>query len=173
MIIDEITFEENIKRTYFACDIEKCKGACCTLDGGRGAPLLDEELQEIENAFPIIKKYLPEKHLATIKKYGLYEGNPGKYATQCVENKACVFVYYENDIALCAFEKAFLQKEISWQKPLSCHLFPIRINRVTQTAFFEYCSVCSPALEKGTKEHILLEDFLEKPLQRITIKKQI
>ena len=87
-IIGEITVNERIAHEHFACDVTLCKGACCTLPGGRGAPLEDDEPKELEFAFPFAKRFLSEKHLETIQQFGLYEGTSGSYATTCVEEKA-------------------------------------------------------------------------------------
>lgn len=167
--IAEIEVHQSIAETKFSCDLSVCKGACCTFPGGRGAPLYDNEVQEIEKAFPIIKNYLPELHRMVISEYGLVDGDKGNYATQCVDGKACVFVYYDNDIAKCAFERAFYEKKLSWQKPLSCHLFPIRIGQTENNGkeiHFEYFSECVPALEKGKKENTALNRFVSTPLER-------
>ncbi len=166
-VIQETTVDQPVASIKFACDLKSCKGACCTLRGGRGAPLLSEEISEIQKAYPIIKKYLSDEHLARIDEMGLFEGSEEDYTTPCYENRACVFVTYENGIAKCSFEKAYLKGEISWRKPLSCHLFPIRIDRGTQDHLrFEFISECNPALDKGSEEDIYLTDFLKEALVR-------
>jgi Protein of unknown function (DUF3109) len=167
-IIEEITVEEQIAEINFACDLQACKGACCTLKGGRGAPLLDSEVDEIRQAFPSVRKYLPKEHLDWIEKNGLVEGYPGRSTTQCVNDEACVFVYYEDGIAKCSFEKAYLQKEIQWRKPVSCHLFPIRREHgVDERLRFEYLHECRHALQRGEREKIPLYQFLESALTRV------
>ncbi|HEY4612810.1 MAG TPA: DUF3109 family protein [Bacteroidota bacterium] len=166
-LIQETIVDGSIATTKFACDLERCKGACCTLHGGRGAPLLESELDEIRNAFPAVKKYLSEKHLQTIETHGLFEGGPGDYSTACVDNRACVFVTYEHGIARCSFEKAYLNGEVSWRKPSSCHLFPIRVDsRERKHLRYEFLAECAPALERGEREGIFLSDFLDDALTR-------
>ena len=165
-VISEISVHESVAETKFACDLEACKGACCTFPGGRGAPLRDDEVAEIEKAFPLVESTLPPEHRNAIKRHGLVDGSSGNFATQCVEGKACVFVFYDKDIAKCSFEKAFLEKKIQWRKPLSCHLFPIRIARDGGGIHYEYFSECEPALERGRKEGIALHRFSSEPLQR-------
>ena len=164
--IGEIQVEKSVVETNFACDLLKCKGACCTFPGGRGAPLLDDEVQEIVNWYPQIESSLPEIHRATIEHYGLIDGVPGMFATQCVDGKACVFVYYDGEIAKCAFEKAYNDGKIPWRKPISCYLFPIRRDFTNGTIKFEYFHECEPALEKGKNEEIPLHTFAEEPLKR-------
>ncbi len=167
--IAEIEVHQSIAETKFACDLIACKGACCTFPGGRGAPLQDDEVLEIQKAYPIIKEYLPDLHRTVINDFGLVDGGKGNYATQCVDGKACVFVYYETNIAKCSFERAYYEKKNSWQKPLSCHLFPIRIGRTENNGkeiHFEYFSECAPALNKGKNEDIALHQFVSTPLER-------
>ena len=161
-IIDDI-----IPQIKFACEVSVCKGACCTLAGGTGAPLLDDEIEQIEGAFPIIKSSLPNEHLESITQFGLYEGKPGSYTTMCFNNYACVFVLYEDGIARCAFEKAFGEGKIKWKKPISCHLFPIRVSRsMPERLRYERIAECNFALDRGEKEKIYLINFLKEPLIR-------
>ncbi len=169
-IIDEISIHESVADTKFACDLKVCKGACCTFAGGRGAPLMDEEVGFIEKYFSAVEEYLPDEHRETIRKHGMIDGSPGDYATQCVEGKACVFVYYEGEIAKCAFERGFTEKKIPWQKPISCHLFPIRYGRKAPNGpelRYEFFAECGPALDKGKKENVDLHQFVDAPLRRL------
>ncbi len=139
--IRQTIIDDNIPHIKFACNLSVCKGACCTLAGGTGAPLLDDELEQIENAFPLVKSLLPKEHLEFIKQFGLYEGESGFYTTMCFNNRACVFVFYEEGIARCAFEKAFKAGKLKWRKPISCHLFPIRV-RFWRTRSIALCTNC-------------------------------
>lgn len=165
--VQQSFIDDNIPRIRFACDLSACKGACCTLAGGQGAPLKDEEVEQIKNAFPIIKSLLPQEHLDTISQNGLYEGGPGYYTTTCFNHHACVFVMYENGIAKCAFEKAFGEGKLKWKKPISCHLFPIRVDR-GMSAYLRYERIveCSPALDCGENQKVFLSNFLKEPLIR-------
>jgi hypothetical protein len=165
--IQNTLVEDNIPDIRFACNTSACKGACCTMAGGQGAPLLDEELEKIEQSFPIIRSYLPQAHLDTIAQFGLFEGEPKKYTTMCINNRACVFVLYEEGIARCAFEKAFFEDKLTWRKPISCHLFPIRIDHeITHRLRYEQISECDPALHHGEQKNIHLSIFLKEPLVR-------
>lgn len=166
IIIGEIAVDDSVFGTKFACDLNACKGACCTFPGGRGAPLSDDEMEQIEQAFPFVVDYLPPEHRAVIERSGMVDGSAGNYATQCVDGKACVFVYFDGDVAKCAFERAYYEKRTQWQKPLSCHLFPIRIRKNGTEIVYEYFSECAPALERGTAEGIPLHRFVSDPLER-------
>ncbi len=165
--VRSVRLEEQIAEARFACDLSRCKGACCTLPGWRGAPLEDHEIGEIESAFPIIRKYLPEWHLEAIEEKGLYEGEPGNRATTCYGLGACVFVYYQDDIAMCAFERAYFNHEIGWRKPISCHLFPLRVSPEPRVIVrYEEIEPCETARKRGESESISLSDFLQEPLVR-------
>lgn len=166
--IQNTTIDTTIAVARFACDLAQCKGACCTMPGPKGAPLMEEEIDEIEKAFPIIRKYLNDEHLRAIDAQGLVEGSTGVITTTCVDHRACVFVTYENGTAKCSFEKAYFKKEIAWRKPLSCHLFPIRIDHgFREQLRYESISECSPALNRGEAEGIFLSDFLKDALIRL------
>ncbi len=126
----------------------------------------DEEV-EIEKAFPVVKKYLGQDHLRAIDERGLVDRSFGDITTTCFEHRACVFVTYENGVAKCSFEKAYFAGEIQWRKPLSCHLFPIRVDHgFNDYLRYESIPECSPALERGEQEDIELADFLKDSLVR-------
>ena len=159
--------DERIAYIKFKCDLNSCKGACCTLPGGRGAPLDDNEVAEIQKAIPVIKKYLSDRQLEEIRLSDGIEGYVGSFATSCIDHKDCVFVFYENDTAKCAFEKAFFNNEISWRKPISCHLFPIRISDFGGDVLrYEKIKECKPAIMKGKADSVPLFEFLQDALIR-------
>ena len=160
--------DPTIAEVKFSCDLAQCKGACCTMPGPKGAPLTEEESKEIEKAFPVIKKYLSEEHLDAIDEFGLVERSWGGITTPCFEHRACVFVTYERGIAKCSFETAYYKNEIAWRKPLSCHLFPIRVDHgFTDYLRYETIPECSPALKRGNAENSYLSDFLKDSLVRL------
>ena len=168
ILIDEIAVDLKVPQMHFACDLGECKGACCTLKGGRGAPLTDDEVEEIYAAYPKVMKYLPAEHKKWIQDHGLVEGEPGRYATECKDEEACVFVFYEQGIAKCSFEKAYLSGEIKWRKPISCHLFPLRAGGGPSSDLrFEYLHECEPAFAKGLREKTRLFRFLKDVLVRV------
>ncbi len=172
ILIDEIYVDPEIANSYFACDVEKCKGACCFMEGDFGAPLLEEEVEIIKDVLPIVKKYLPEKNVKFIEQNGYYEETEVGYSTKCIDKRECVFVYWENGIARCAFEKAFLRGEISFRKPISCHLFPLRNYSLNGALIggdvlkYVKISECKPAVKKGEREKIKLYEFLKPAIVR-------
>lgn len=165
--VGNITVEENVATAQFACDLLQCKGACCTLKGGRGAPLHASEVDELRTALPYVRQYLSTQHLDVIARAGFYEVARGDHFTMCVDDAACVFVCYEDGIAKCSLEKAFNAGATSWRKPVSCHLFPIRISHFRgEHVRYESIRECAPAVERGAKEAIPMHEFLEAPLVR-------
>jgi hypothetical protein len=167
IFISDIQIEEEITKAHFACDVQKCKGACCTIAGSRGAPLEDAEIPALELASEAAMKYLPADRREILETYGAFEGAPGSFATTCVDDRDCVFVYYDGDVARCSLERAFLNGETNWRKPISCHLFPIRVGTSRGVRLrYEKISECKPAIERGKKENIFLHDFLKDSLAR-------
>jgi len=165
--IDKILVDEAVASSTFCCDLKACRGICCCLEGGRGAPLADEEVPLIAAAFPHAKEYLTARSLEVIAREGLVEGWSGNYATVCIDNRECVFVYFEDGIAKCAFERAFNEGKTSWQKPISCHLYPIRVRHEDGTFLrYEQMHECQPARDLGQKSNVPLVDFLKQPLIR-------
>ena len=166
-IIGEVVIEEPVGKEAFECDLEVCKGACCTIDGGRGAPLDDVEIEQIRLAFPQIREYLREISLNVIHDTGIVEGVPGDYATPCVGHRECVYVYFDGGIARCAFERAYFEGKTRWRKPLSCHLFPIRIRRFGQEFVrYENIEECEGGRARGKVQQVKLRDFIKEALVR-------
>ena len=127
--IDGVLVRSEITDTPFLCDLAKCKGACCTLESDFGAPVNPDEVKKIEELLPVIKQYLPDNHLEEIGQNGFYEFRENELMLRSINRKECVFVYYEGDIAKCGIEKAYLERKLDFKKPISCHLFPIRISK--------------------------------------------
>lgn len=170
--VEDVLVRKEVTNTHFECDLTKCKGACCTFESKYGAPLLYNEIEIIEEVLPVVKNYLSKAHLNEINKNGFYEEIDGEIFTNSVNNKACVFVYFEGDIAKCAIEKAFLDGKTNFKKPISCHLFPIRISNFDGDILrFEKFTECAPALEKGKLNKTKLIDFCKESLTRLYGKK--
>lgn len=166
--IDDVIVNPEILETKFTCDLEKCKGACCTVESEYGAPVTQDEIDKINGKLHVIKEYLPKKHVDVIESNGFWEEKFGQLMTQSVDNKACVFVYFDNGIARCGIEKAYEEKKVNFQKPISCHLFPIRISRFGGDVLrYEEYSECTPALEKGLETNLSIFEFCKDSLKRL------
>lgn len=152
----------------FACDLGACKGACCTMAGGRGAPLEDAEVSLVQEAVQAALPYLSERNRTVIETRGAVEGRPGDYATRCIDRRDCVFVYYEGDVAKCAIERAHFNGESAFRKPLSCHLFPIRIDHLFDADYLRYERIpeCDPAIANGAARAVPLYVFLKEAITR-------
>ena len=122
---------------------------------------------EIAKAYPAARQFLGEKSIRAVASAGLTEGVKGDFATPCLEGKECVFVYFEDGVARCSFERAYERGLTDWRKPLSCHLFPIRIRHFGKDFIrYEMIEECAPARRRGETEGIPLHDFLREPLIR-------
>ncbi|MFH1196670.1 MAG: DUF3109 family protein [bacterium] len=165
--IDDILVDKELANTKFTCDLEKCKGACCTMVSDFGAPLLEDEIPKIEKVLSNVLKYLSPVHQKEIESYGFWEKKSGELMTRSINRRECVFVFYEKDIAKCAIEKAYRNGESEFIKPVSCHLFPIRVKEFGGKILrYEKYSDCSPALIKGKKTKLNILDFCHEPLLR-------
>src|SRR5690554_755061 len=105
--IDNVIINTDITETKFTCDLEKCKGACCTMKSDYGAPLTREEIEKINEILPVIKNYIPERNIKEIEENGFWEEKFDQLMTTSINKKDCVFVYYEGKIARCGIEKAY------------------------------------------------------------------
>lgn len=165
--IDGILIDENIVKSYFSCDLKKCKGACCTFPGEFGAPIKDEEVELIAECTDAAREYLSPRSRSVLDKEGFYVGKPGKYTTVCINKRDCVFVYYDGSIALCALERAYIEGKTKFRKPVSCHLFPIRVgNYGGKYLYYEKIDECEPAIDNGRAEHKLLPCSVKEALIR-------
>lgn len=166
--VENTILSDDIATAQFACDLPKCKGACCVV-GDAGAPVVEEEVSELEGAYDFLKDELDSKAREIVEKEGLVKQSREGLELNCRDNEECIFVSYSDGIAYCAIQKAFIEGRLDWEKPLSCHLYPIRFNKVGNITYanFEYVpKLCSAACRKGEKENIYLADFLKKPLVR-------
>lgn len=166
-VIGEVVVDDEVAQTSFCCDLSACKGACCCIEGGRGAPLEDEEVGAIEKVLPVVWHYLSPASRRVIETAGPVEGSPGNFATTCIGNRECVFVYFEDGIARCTFEKAYERGETGWRKPLSCHLFPVRVRSWGRdSVHYEVIDECLGGRVRGREQQIPLHGFLREPLVR-------
>lgn len=166
--INDVLVRDEIVEIPFSCDLKKCKGACCTLDSELGAPIKKEEVEEIENILPIVREYLDKRNIVEIENRGFYEIKDGELLINSINNKDCVFSYWQNDVAKCAIERAYFDGKIQYRKPISCHLFPIRVSDFGGDVLrYEKFSECAPALENGKIENVTIAEFCKDSLIRL------
>jgi hypothetical protein len=169
ILIDNILVDEAIVSTPFLCNTNQCKGACCTVKGGSGAPLLDDEVERVEASVQAASAYLSERSQAEIRQRGATEGTAGEYATRCIDDRDCVFVYYESgsDVAKCAIERAYFDGKTPFRKPISCHLFPIRVADFNGPyLYYEHFPECAPALAHGSVHQATIADCVKDAIVR-------
>ncbi|KGN70566.1 DUF3109 family protein [Porphyromonas sp. COT-108 OH1349] len=168
--IDGAIVSRDVIETYFCCDLEACKGACC-IEGESGAPLEENELPKIAECYDVVREYLPEKHLNYLEQNGpAYRDSDGDLVTSIIGGRDCVFsLSEENGWCRCAFEKAYTEnKQRSFYKPVSCHLYPVRLTEYSSFTAVNYheWEICKPALVKGKKLNMRVYQFLKEPLIR-------
>lgn len=167
IVIDNILVDEQVLTTPFLCDLTACHGACCTMKGGAGAPLLNDEVQMVRDAVLPASKYLSTHSLEALASSNPVVGTEGDYTTLCIDDADCVFVFYEQGIAKCAIERAHANGETAFRKPLSCHLFPARVADFGGPyIYYEEIPECRPALAKGKATGVTAFEMLKQPLER-------
>ena len=159
---------EDILGKDFVCNLSACKGACC-VDGDAGAPLSKEETAILESIYPQIKPFLRPEGIAAIEAQGSWAiGAEGELETPLIENRDCAYVIYDGPTALCGIEQAYNQGVVSWKKPVSCHLYPIRVKDFTEFAAVNYdkWDICSDACELGKELQVPVYKFVKEALIR-------
>lgn len=154
----------------FCCNLDVCHGCCC-IEGDAGAPLTDEEEQQIIVALPVLKPEMTKEAQAVVEQQGVsYLDESGEKVTSIVNNKDCVFARSDKSgWCYCVIEKAFKAGKIGFNKPISCHLYPIRLTNLTNgLTGVEYhrWDICHSARQLGKKIHIPIYQFLKEPLIR-------
>lgn len=160
----------DILEKKFCCDLTKCKGACC-VEGDSGAPLTQEESVIIEELYPEFKAYLSAENQLEISKQGFSViDHDGDLVTPIIGKNECVFTFTDDQgITLCAIEKAYFEKKTKFRKPVSCHLFPIRITEYKSFDAVNYqkLDICKPGRICGKASTLPLWKYLKEPLLRI------
>ncbi|MBN2862001.1 MAG: DUF3109 family protein [Bacteroidales bacterium] len=166
--IADTIFSLDVLEKKFKCDLPECLGNCC-LYGDSGAPLSPGEAEILDSIWPFVRPCLRKEGIAVIERTGtsvIDEDND--IVTPLIDNKECAYAIIKGNIFMCGIEKAFDEGKINFQKPLSCHLFPVRIKHFSgfTAVNYEQLSICRSALEKGKKEGICVFEFLRTPLIR-------
>lgn len=169
ILVDNAVISDDIKEQFFVCDLTACKGACC-VEGDLGAPLEESELQELKDAYEAVKPYLSEEGIKAIEKEGTYIMDfEGDHSTTTIGNKECAFaIYDENKVLKCGIEQAFFDGKTTFRKPVSCHLYPIRITKYDHYDALNYdrWDICSAACTLGDKLGVPVYKFLKDALIR-------
>jgi len=167
--IDNTINSDDLAKVCFVCDLLKCKGACC-VEGDAGAPLEEEEISELDDALDYIKPFMRQDGIDAVEKMGVFDfDSGGHYVTPLINGAECVFVVFTEDgTAACAIEKAWEAGKSRFRKPVSCHLYPVRISRYTDFDAVNYhqWNICQHALELGKKLNVPMYIFLKVALIR-------
>ncbi|MEM0941694.1 MAG: DUF3109 family protein [Bacteroidota bacterium] len=163
LVSDDVVSEQ------FICDLIKCKGACC-VEGDLGAPLDEDELKRIDEVIDVVKPYLSQEAIEVLVKEGGYLiDEDGDYSTTTINRKECAFAFYdEKGILKCSIEQAHKEGRTNFKKPISCHLYPIRIVKLPELEALNYdrWHICAPACNLGKELKVSVYEFLKEPLVR-------
>jgi len=168
--IDNVLLSDDIVEQHFVCDLQSCKGGCC-VDGDCGAPITEEEAKTIKAIYPKIQHLLPQQSIDEIEKQGtdVWDDEIG-IVTPTINGGICVYAYTDEfQIVKCGIEKAWKEGIVDFQKPISCHLFPIRIKEAEGYDLVNYeprKTLCKPACKLGNKLKIPVYQFLKNALVR-------
>ena len=169
IVLQNTVISDDLKDKFFVCNLEKCKGACC-VEGDLGAPLEEEELQLLADNYEHIKPYLSDAGRQAIEEQGLYIKDwEDDFSTTTIGNRECAYAIYDDNLTLkCGIEQAYLDGKISWKKPISCHLYPIRITKYDgfEALNYDKWQICNPACSFGADLGVRVYQFLKEPLVR-------
>lgn len=170
IINDSVLVSDAVVREHFVCQLESCQGACCW-EGDFGAPLEEDERAVLEEIYPFVLPYLRPEGIAAIEKNGkyVYEDENRRYATTLVNGGACAYMMIDqNGIAKCGIEQAYNDGVIDFKKPISCHLYPIRIQKLSNCDALNYdqWDICSAACTNGERLRVPIYRFVKDALIR-------
>ena len=167
--IGKAVVSEDVADKFFVCDLSKCKGACC-VEGDMGAPLEKKEAKILKKIYAKVKPYLSADGIRVIEEHGTHaESEDGDLVTPTIgNNRECAYAIYDAGVLKCGIEKAHAEGKIDFQKPISCHLYPIRITRYDdfEAVNYERWNICNPACRNGRDLGVPLYRFLKGPLIR-------
>jgi len=170
-MIQEVLVSDAVVEEQFICNLSACKGACC-VEGDTGAPLEKEEIETLDNIYEAVKPFLSEIGKETIEAKGKYQyyKEAEEFGTMLQPDGACAFVIKENGITKCGIEKAYLAGKTDFKKPISCHLYPIRVEAKEELEFhamnYDKWDICSAACTLGKKEQLPVYKFLKEAIIR-------
>lgn len=159
---------DEIIENEFVCNLSACKGQCC-IDGDAGAPLLKDEIEILDKIYDTVKPYLRPEGIQAIEEQGKWVvGADGEYETTLVNGSECAYVIFDGDTVLCGIEQAYNEGLIEYKKPISCHLYPIRIKEYSQFSAVNYhrWHICDDACTLGKELEVPVYKFLKAPLIR-------
>ena len=166
--IGDTIFSLDIIEKKFSCDLQHCKGACCRY-GDSGAPLTNDEVLILDDIYPVVKSFLLPEGISAIIEQGTSTIDiENDKVTPLIDNLDCAYSVFGGEILMCGIEKAWSEGKTSFRKPVSCHLFPLRIKQFSDFTAVNYqeLAICSGGRETGKKNGIYLYEFLKEPMIR-------
>ena len=160
---------EDIIEKDFVCNLSACKGACC-VEGDAGAPLEEDEAKILSEIYPKVKPFLREEGIKAIEKQGTYiTTEDGELETPLIDGAECAYVFFDQKgTALCAIEEAYNKGIVNWKKPISCHLYPIRVKEYSEFSAINYNKwhICDDACTLGKELQVPVYKFVKEALIR-------
>lgn len=166
--LNKTIVSEEILEKEFVCNLSACLGACC-VDGDAGAPLDEEETKILAEIYPKIKSYLCPEGIKAIEEQGTHIVSEfGELETPLIEGKDCAYVIFDGKTALCGIEQAYNEGIVTWKKPVSCHLYPIRVKEYSDFSAVNYHKwhICSDACALGAELGVPVYQFVKEALVR-------
>ncbi len=168
-VVDHVYISDDVVTEKFVCDLSSCKGACC-VEGDFGAPLEDEEKAILEKYLPAIKPFLSPEGVRAIEKQGAFiRDEEGDFSTPTIGDRECAYaIYDERHVLKCGIEQAYRAGKIDFPKPISCHLYPIRVTKLKAEEALNYhqWEVCDAACVLGKALKVPIYKFLKEALMR-------
>ncbi len=171
IIVQDKLVSDDVVSEQFVCNLTACKGACCW-EGDSGAPLEKAELAILDDIFEKVRPYLTPVGIAAIEAQGkhVWFEEAKEHGTTLVNNGPCAYMTLEGGVAQCGIEKAWRDGIIEFRKPISCQLYPIRVEKNEVVGFealnYDRWEICSAACEKGKKEQVPVYVFLKDAIIR-------
>ncbi|TCI92268.1 DUF3109 family protein [Tenacibaculum sp. M341] len=160
---------EDIIEKEFVCNLSACKGTCC-VQGEAGAPLDEEEVKILKEIYPKVKPFLRKEGIEAIEEQGTsITSDFGELETPLVNHAECAYVTFDDKgTALCGIEEAYNKNIIDWKKPISCHLYPVRVKDYSEFAAVNYhkWDICDDACSLGKELQVPVYKFLKEALIR-------
>lgn len=167
--IDDKIVSADLLKECFACDLEQCKGICC-VEGNAGAPLEMEEVDILEEEYPNYRPYMTPEGVEAVEAQGfMVIDADGDYTTPLVNDAECAYAFVENGITFCAIERAWREGKCQFQKPISCHLYPIRLATFRNGTIglnYHRWEVCHAACKQGKRLGVAVYQALREPIIR-------
>lgn len=167
--IDGKIIASDLLTEQFCCDLAVCKGECC-VEGDSGAPLEIEEVDELENEYPNYKPYMTAEGIEAVESQGFMVVDiDGDYTTPLIDGAECAYSFKENGITFCAIERAYREGKCGFLKPISCHLYPIRVKHFATGDYglnIHRWNICKCAFDCGKREGVKLYKAMREPLIR-------